>query len=185
MVGGRATDQFVMAVEMLDQSGVAEPGNGGGLKNEGVNWDLVCSIDFRAVSMTVGLGDWRSKAKNAPKKNQRLGGVSRIAVPGLAKLKLLTFNIAWARCDARGWPLSSRIRAPWHRRWRHRVGNGTVFQSLPSRMVENLGRLPQAGMKRAVDAAISRVAKSPRRRVTLGLCFLGEFSWDLSKVGKQ
>jgi hypothetical protein len=61
-----------------DEAGGAEPGDGGGWEIEGVKRDSVRSFNFHAVSMAGQGGHPLSKAKIiAPKKNQRLGGVSR------------------------------------------------------------------------------------------------------------
>jgi len=58
-----AADEFVWAVEVPHEAGGAEPGDRGGLKNEGVEWDSVRSFNFHAASMTEGVGHWLSMGK--------------------------------------------------------------------------------------------------------------------------
>ena len=91
----RAADHLVSAGKVPDEAGGAEMSDGGGFKIEGVEQGPTYSFIFHAASMTAPIGQGLSKAKiNAPKQNQRLGGVSRSTVADLAKLTPMTFSIA-------------------------------------------------------------------------------------------
>ena len=61
---GRASDEFVGAVEVPDEAGGAEAGDGGGCKIECVERTPVVACNFHADSMAQGVGHWRSKAKS-------------------------------------------------------------------------------------------------------------------------
>ena len=56
-------DELIRPIEVFDEAGGTELRNGGGLKNEGVQRELVCSFIFHLASMTRSVGHWPHKPR--------------------------------------------------------------------------------------------------------------------------